>query len=165
MPKTNYSKTIIYKIACKDLSIKVFYIGATTSLRNARYQHKANSQKGLTVLDKCIRDNEGWDNWDVILVEKYPCLSLLEQQARKRHWAEKLKPTLNMVSNPNSNKRAVFNETVHKCVCGSTYKGINKFDHENTDKHKKYCTPSTKAIRCDITRDQMDGKDNDFWTK
>jgi hypothetical protein len=42
MPKKNidYSKTVIYKICCKDLSISNLYIGNTTNLVKRRYQHK-----------------------------------------------------------------------------------------------------------------------------
>jgi hypothetical protein len=42
MPKENidYSKTIIYKIVCKDVNIKDCYVGSTTNFTNRKGQHK-----------------------------------------------------------------------------------------------------------------------------
>ena len=42
MPKKNidYSKTIIYKIVCKDLAVKDVYVGSTTHFINRKYGHK-----------------------------------------------------------------------------------------------------------------------------
>ena len=38
MPKENidYSKTIIYKIVCKDINIKDCYVGSTTNFTNRK---------------------------------------------------------------------------------------------------------------------------------
>ena len=42
MPKTSfeYSKNIIYKICCKDITIKDIYVGQTTNITKRRYNHK-----------------------------------------------------------------------------------------------------------------------------
>ena len=42
MPKTpmDYSKTIIYKIVCNDLSIKECYVGHTTDMTKRKCSHK-----------------------------------------------------------------------------------------------------------------------------
>ena len=44
MPKTiiNYSKTIIYRIVCRDLTIKDCYIGHTTNFIKRKQAHKSN---------------------------------------------------------------------------------------------------------------------------
>ena len=44
MPKTqmDYSKTIIYKICCKDTNVTDFYIGHTTNFTKRKNQHKTS---------------------------------------------------------------------------------------------------------------------------
>jgi hypothetical protein len=102
MPKKDmdYSKTIIYKICCKDLNITDIYIGHTTNLVQRRYNHKSkcNNDKGenynLSVY-QFIRDNGGWDNWDIIEIDKCHCLDFEEARKVERNYIEKLNATLN----------------------------------------------------------------------
>ena len=37
-----------------------------------------------------IRENEGWNNWSMIEIEKYPCNDKNEACARERYWYELL---------------------------------------------------------------------------
>lgn len=102
MPRKNidYSKAVIYKIVCRDLSVKDLYVGSTTDLRKRKSKHKhnctscGNPSYGAPVY-KFIRDHGNWENWDTVLVEKYPCTSSDELLARERHFIELLGATLN----------------------------------------------------------------------
>jgi len=104
MPKIiiDYSNTIIYKIVCNDLTIKDLYIGSTTNFINRKATHKRNSLN-LTYKDssfkvyEIIRNNGGWYNWNMIEIEKYPCIDGNEAKARERYWYEELKPTMNSI--------------------------------------------------------------------
>ena len=40
--KVDYSKSMIYKLCCKDVNIKEIYVGSTTNLIKRKYQHKAD---------------------------------------------------------------------------------------------------------------------------
>ena len=42
MPKVaiDYSKTVMYKIVCKDLNIKDLYIGHTVNFRQRKHDHR-----------------------------------------------------------------------------------------------------------------------------
>jgi len=96
----DYSKSLIYKLVCLDTDIKDIYVGSTTSLKHRRYQHKncCNNEKNKdynSYVYKFIRENGGWGNWDMILVESYPCKSSLDLHKREREIIEQLKPTLN----------------------------------------------------------------------
>ncbi len=42
-----------------------------------------------------IRNNGGWDNFDMIEIKKYNCADRLEASKRERYWLETLKATLN----------------------------------------------------------------------
>ena len=104
MPRTNidYSNTIIYKLCCKDISITEIYVGHTTDMRRRKYCHKSdceNKNKKVYNLNvyQFIRDNGGWDNWDMVEVERYNAIDGYDASKRERYWIEELKATLNMI--------------------------------------------------------------------
>ena len=74
----DYSKAFIYKLCCKDKSIDECYIGSSTNWVKRKNGHKndCNNVKRKTYNQKkyvFIRDNGGWDNWEMILIHNYPC--------------------------------------------------------------------------------------------
>jgi len=102
MPKKNidYSKTIIYKIVCEDLAVKDVYIGSTTNYTKRKWNHKCYcNSKSYKYKDrliyKVINDNGGWENWEMIEIEKYPCVDGNESTKRERHYYELLNATMN----------------------------------------------------------------------
>lgn len=103
MPRMNidYSKIVIYKIVCNDLSITDCYVGMTSNLRNRRAEHKKVCHNPQYVhkygykLYEFIRNNHGWENWSVVEIEKWPCNDGNEARARERYWYEHLNATLN----------------------------------------------------------------------
>ena len=97
MPKNvvDYSKTIIYKIVCKDLLVTDCYVGHTTDFRKRKWQHKADVKRRNYSLQKAITQNGGFENWDMIEVEKFSCIDSNEAKARERYWYELLHCTLN----------------------------------------------------------------------
>lgn len=104
MPKTsiNYSKTIIYKIVCKDISIKECYVGSTTDFIKRKHNHKRtchnqNYKKHHLFVYEFIRKNGGWDNWDMIEIEKYNAVDKQDQHKRERFYIEKFEAKLNKV--------------------------------------------------------------------
>jgi len=102
MPKTilDYSKTIMYKIVCNDLSIKQCYVGHTTDMTKRKCAHKSRcnkeKDKGHNLkIYKIIRENGGWDNWTMLLVEKFPCKDKHEACKREREIFEELGAIMN----------------------------------------------------------------------
>ena len=75
MPKEeiDYSNTIIYKIVCKNPNINDVYVGHTTNFIQRKYSHKiaCNSITNNIKIYNIIRENGGWDNWDMIEIAKY----------------------------------------------------------------------------------------------
>jgi hypothetical protein len=105
MPKKtiDYANTVIYKIVCNDLNITQCYVGHTTDLVRRRQHHKKACiyEKGPeynTKKYKIIRDEGGFENWNMILIEKYPCLDVYEAKKKEREWYEKLNSKLNTLS-------------------------------------------------------------------
>ena len=103
MPKKvpDYSKSIIYKLCCKDVNITDTYVGSTTSFRKRKCTHKANcnanSKKSHYTVYKTIRANGGWDNWDMVEVERYHAKDKQDLHKREREHMERLNATLNKV--------------------------------------------------------------------
>ena len=99
--KIDYSKSIIYKLCCKDVNIKEIYVGSTTNKKARKWCHRTNCKnanipsKYNTYVYKFIRENNGFENWDMITIEEYSCNSKNELETRERYWFETLKATLN----------------------------------------------------------------------
>ena len=96
----DYKNTEIYYICCKDIEISDIYVGHSTNFYKRMYKHKSTctNRKGKRYnqyLYKFIRHHGGWDNWQMILIEKYPCNDKKEAESRERYWFEYLRPSLN----------------------------------------------------------------------
>jgi hypothetical protein len=96
----NYNNSIIYKIVCKDINVKEFYVGSTTNFNRRKQQHKSesnnsNSKKYNYTIYQFIRDNGKFENWDMLLIEKYNCNDKLELHKREREYIETLGASLN----------------------------------------------------------------------
>jgi hypothetical protein len=97
--KTDYSKTIIYKIVCNDLNIADCYVGHTVNFIKRKLLHKSscNNQncKGYNnKIYKFIRNNGNWNNWSMIEIKKYPCNDKREAESEERRFYEELNCTL-----------------------------------------------------------------------
>jgi len=164
MPKKeiDYSKTIIYKIVCNDLNVKDVYVGHTTDFSKRKATHKSHclnekDKKHNFKVYQTIRAHEGWNNWTMIEIEKYPCFDKKEACSRERHFYEILNANLNMIcptfnDEQNKENKKIYNQ-VHKeeikkynekwnvnndCECGVTYTSKHKARHLKTIKHIEY---------------------------
>ena len=102
MPKTpkDFSKAVVYKLCCKDVEITEIYVGSTTNFTQRKKQHKSDcnnvdSRDYNLYVYQFIRENGGWENWEMVLIEKYPCNDVLELERRERYYIEQLKASLN----------------------------------------------------------------------
>ena len=98
----NYTKTSIYKICCKDATITDIYIGSTCNFNRRKAQHKSNCNKEISkeynqYKYQFIRDNGGWDNWDMIELKEFSCENKREKDTEERKHIDELKPSLNKV--------------------------------------------------------------------
>ena len=103
MPRTpiDYSKTLIYKLVHKDdLENSNIYVGSTTDFRRRKWSHKSNcnnvdSDSHYLKVYQNIRENDGWDEWVMLEIEKFPCKDKRDADARERYWCEFYRSTLN----------------------------------------------------------------------
>lgn len=150
MPKhnTDFSKTKIYKIVCKDLNVRDVYVGHTTDFTRRKCKHKQDcnnpeAKNHNIKLYASIRANGGWDNWDMIQVEDYPCVNKLEASARERHFYEELNGSLN-TNKPNRNLKEYYQDNKERILeYQNNYNNVNKdklkeYREANKDKIKEY---------------------------
>lgn len=137
----DYSKTIMYKLVCKDLAIKELYVGATTNWSNRQHNHKLNcnnenrDQYHFKVY-QFIRKNGGFDNWNMIMVEEYSCDNKLQSDAREHYFTELLGAKLNM-NVVGRTPKEWYIENREELI---EYQKIYRENHKEDilEKHKKY---------------------------
>ena len=92
----SYQNTYIYKIICKDKSISNTYVGLTINFEKRKRAHELsciNFRKGKHY--DFIRENGGWYNWEMIIVEKCSCPNRKDAGLREKYWFEMLNANLN----------------------------------------------------------------------
>ena len=72
----NYSDCVIYKITCTNPDIKSIYVGHTFNLYNRSLEHKSNcynqnNKQYYSKLYTTIRNNGGFNNWNIEEIENY----------------------------------------------------------------------------------------------
>jgi hypothetical protein len=94
--KTGY----IYKICCKNPDIKDIYVGSTMCIKQRKYLHKStcNNEKSKaynTYVYRFIRENHGWDNFDMIVLQKIEYEDKYQLRQKERQYIERLGASLN----------------------------------------------------------------------
>jgi hypothetical protein len=88
--RENNKQPCIYKIYCKDENVKETYIGSTSTYEKRKQRHifncKNDKSKNYNIfLYQFIRQNGGWDNFEMKLIEK------LDKNISKKELLEKEK--------------------------------------------------------------------------
>ena len=161
--KKDYSNSYIYKLCCKDINIKEIYVGSTTNIRNRKLQHKTrcnnNNDKNHNLnVYQFIRNNGGFENWDMILVENYNTTDNIELRKRERYWKEYLNATLNnklpykthedellRKKDYHKNNKDIINERKRN------YRNNNKeyISKQRSELRKKNITKHLERVNCD----------------
>jgi hypothetical protein len=168
MPRNpiDWSRCIIYKIFKDDM----FYVGSTTHYieRKANHKYSCNNKNAVGYnlkVYQLIRENGGWDNWEMIEIEEYKeCKNKIQSRIREEEWRIKLNALLNDRKAINTYTRAEkyyhkleknpnFNQEHHQkykdkikerkrekytCNCGSLLCKAEKARHERSQKHLSY---------------------------
>ena len=149
----NYSNSIIYKLCCKDPEIKEIYVGSTTNFYRRKQKHKSicnnsNDKSYNFNVYEFIRNNGGFDNWEMIEIEKYKCNDKNELRARERYFLEQLGASLNMripsrtIEEKKENRKKYREENQDK---NKEY--FKKYREENQDKIKEYQKENQDKIK------------------
>ena len=93
MSQTNikYSRTIFYRIVCRDLNIKDCFVGNTFDFRRRLYDHKCKSEHSIlngpnSMLYYFVRRHGGWQNFEMILINTQACEGVLDVRRIKSEY-------------------------------------------------------------------------------
>ena len=150
-----YNLSTIYKLCCKDANIREIYIGSTTNFRHRKNEHKSscnneNDKKHNTKVYKFIRENGGFENWDMVEIEKVNATDKKHLCKNERRVIEQLKPNLNC----NIPGRTGKEYMVEYCVknAGKRKKYWVEYSAKNADeikeKGKEYRVKNKQIIDC-----------------
>ena len=140
----NYSNTVIYKICCKDPNITDVYVGHTTNFFTRKQCHinccnNKNNNLYNSKLYKCIRENGGWENWEIIEIAKYNLKNYEEARIKEQDHYEKLKANLNSFSPYTKIKKNILKQSdkydeTQKYICENCKYSTN--EKSSFNKHK-----------------------------
>ena len=150
MPKTDidYSNTIIYKITCKDMAIKDVYVGHTTNFVQRKHTHKQScvnvkSNNYTCKLYEVIRDNGGWNNWKMEIINLFECKDQYEARKKEQEYFISLNATLNSIE-PMPTPTSIIHiknkkKELYFCATCNIYCNNSKTleEHNTTKKHLK----------------------------
>jgi len=123
----------IYKICCDDL-LEFIYVGSTKSFRQRKNHHKTAYYKGDTKkIYNTIRENGGWENWRMVILEELGEVSFTEARIKEEEHRVKLNANLNM----------------QKCYTTEEEKKEikKKWREDNKDYYKKYSQNNNETIK------------------
>jgi hypothetical protein len=84
----------IYKICCDDCPEYV-YVGSTKAFRERKYRHKQDCKTKDYKLYNIIRENGGWDNWRMVILEECGEITFTEARIKEEEHRVKLNANLN----------------------------------------------------------------------
>lgn len=139
---------IIYKICCDDLP-EYIYVGSTANFRCRKSQHKQNCNNGCTQkLYTTIRENGGWDNWRMVIIEECKEVTLIQARIKEEECRIKLKANLNMVrchlseEELNEQKKQYYEANIEKI---REYREANK--EQKKEYNKEYYEANNEEIK------------------
>jgi len=149
MSKTiiDYSNTIIYKITCNDPEVKEVYVGHTTNFVQRKLCHKQSCNNPKSPSHDCkvykvIRDNGGWDNWNMSIIDFYNCSDQYEARKKEQEYFISLNATLNSIEPVPTSKPPIENKVAdqeYNCNISNTQVCNNKLPCVQPIKNDKYC--------------------------
>jgi predicted GIY-YIG superfamily endonuclease len=153
MPKTptDYSKAIIYSIICKT-DDTLLYIGSTTNLTKRKAQHKENCNKetykkhNLQVY-VMIRENGGWDNFNMKPVKEYPCSNKIQLVIEEERIRKEMNATLNTL-------KAHTTKEEYKKAQYESYKKRRELHKEELKEYERKRYETNKESKLEYSREK-----------
>jgi len=169
MPKIeiDYSNTIIYKITCKDPAVTDVYVGHTTNFVQRKHAHKQSCISAKSANHNCklyqvMRNNGGWENWQMEIINFYKCHDHYEARQKEQEYFISLHATLNSIEpmpKPKPKeiiiKKNVIKQNFYCNVCNVHCDSVTSYEtHNETKKHKK----NTECNKMETEKEQKNPK-------
>jgi len=158
---SRYDNAIIYKICSLDPTVTDFYIGSCCNFARRKNGHKStcnnpNSSHHNIYIYVKIRENGGWENFQMIQLLAYPCNSKRELELKEREYIEVLKPTLNLKIPTRTQKEyrqdnieqiKEYNKEYYEQNKDKFSERSKEYRKENIDKIKAYLEANREKIQ------------------
>ena len=136
------SHYIFYKIVCEDCPDYI-YIGSTKSFRSRKYQHKSNciniNQKSYNLkLYEKIRENGGWNNWNMIIIDEEDDLTFTQARIKEEELRLKYNGNLNLYKAYTTEEEAKErNKKIMKNYYENNKEKLTQYKKEYIEKNKE----------------------------
>ncbi len=155
----NFTKSCVYGLSCKNI---LYYVGSTLNFERRKLAHKSNTTNINNMVKynykiyAFIRENGGFDEWQMEKIESYPnCKTIRELREHERfHYDENNQPILNTFSPTTTyeeirKRQDLFHKEYrlrnmekmnkcHDCPCGGRYTYEQVSTHRKSKRHQKY---------------------------
>ena len=141
----DYKNTVIYTIECNGEK----YCGHTTNFKSRKAEHKYNVKNPTSLKYECkvyqfIRENNGWENCFIQIIEEYPCNNVIEARLRERYWLKKLECNLNYAIPSRTIKQYKIDNRGTLAILKKEYKIKNR---ENINKKRREYYAKQKQLK------------------
>jgi len=151
--KKDYSRAVVYKIVCKDTCVSFVYVGSTSNFKMRLAHHKSDyfnirSPRYNLALYKFMRANGDWTNFEMIIVEEFPCGSKRELEQREQHW--KVECGDNMGLKKAHTTKEQIKEEAHKNYIDNREARLKKakeYYEQNKELKRKYYEDNKERIK------------------
>jgi hypothetical protein len=145
----DYAKTIIYKLVNYDYPDLV-YVGSTTNFTKRKQHHKncCHNEKNKNYNCKVyvnIRENGGWENWNMIKICDCPCNNKREAEQEEDKYMIELKANMNMKRASRTQKQYYEDNKERIQEYKKQYQEDNKDNKQEYD--KKYRETNKENIK------------------
>jgi hypothetical protein len=159
MPIIHYHKTVIYQLICNTFTD--IYVNYTTNLRVRKYTYKnAHILNKFLEFQDTIDLHGGFDNWKMIVLEKYlDCKNAEDAKKKVKEWMEKLQPPPKTSNFPpkTSDLPPKTSDAMDSITCKNCGKKFTRND--NLQRHIKYRCVKQEI---EILREQLAKKDEEL---
>ena len=161
----DYSNTIFYKLCCKDVDITEIYIGHTVEFNKRQRKHRnncnnPNNKEHNYFVYKYIRDHGGWENWDMIMIERHDCVDYLDVRRKEKEYIESFRAKLNKVV-PTRTKKEYYRDHAKQITAKvrlryQTSEELRQKKKEYTEQKKQHHQTLLEPIQQQISLNEMD---------
>lgn len=149
----------MYKLVPKDLNSNLVYVGHTTNFRKRKSHHQQsccniNDKAYNLKVYKMIRDNRGWNEWEMIEIEKFPCNDGNEAKYRERQLMEELNANLNVYKSIVSKEEAKLRD---KLRTEQNRDAVNLTRQKWREKNREHVNILARAY-CEKNRDKINAR-------
>jgi len=146
----DYLKTVIYKIEHNE-NKELLYVGHTTQYTRRKAYHKSQVDQSDRKIYKMIRENGGWDSFEMNPIIEYPCENKVQACIQEEQSRVELRANMNSIGCIYSKENLLKSSRMYKF---NHKEEVNSKNRNYYQEHKE----ERKAYRESIKEEQKEYK-------